>query len=78
MSLVVDLTEILTKAQDPDPTNRNQAEQQLKQLQQHNAASYLLSLATELANDQKPEPNRQMAGLVLKNALDAIGLVVKV
>ena len=74
----VDVTEILGRAQDQDALQRNQAEQQLQQLQQQNVAVYLLSLATELANDGKPEHTRQMAGLLMKNALDAIGVVVKV
>lgn len=73
-----DLTEALTSAQSPDANTRNQAELQLKQFQQSNLASYLLSLATEVANDAKPEHSRQMAGLMLKNALDAPSNSVKV
>ena len=78
MASATDVTEILASAQSPDSNTRNQAEQQLKQFQQQNLASYLLSLATEVASDAKPEHTRQMAGLKLKNSLDAPGIAVKV
>lgn len=78
MAAVADVTEVLTGAQSPDANTRNQAELQLKQFQQQNLPSYLLSLATEIANDAKPEHSRQMAGLMLKNALDAPSAAVKV
>lgn len=78
MASASDISEILQNAQSPDSNTRNQAEQQLKQYQQQNLASYLLSLATEVANDTKPEHTRQMAGLMLKNSLDAPGLAIKV
>lgn len=78
MASVTDLSEVLQNAQSPDSNTRNQAEQQLKQFQQQNLASYLLSLATEVSNNGKPEHTRQMAGLMLKNSLDAPGLTIKV
>ncbi len=78
MASATNLTDVLANAQSPDSNTRNQAEQQLKQFQQQNLASYLLSLATEVASDAKPEHTRQMAGLMLKNALDAPGIAVKV
>ena len=78
MASATDLSDVLQNAQSPDSNTRNQAEQQLKQYQQQNLASYLLSLATEVSSDAKPEHTRQMAGLMLKNALDAPGLAIKV
>lgn len=67
----MDITPLLQNAQNPDASLRNQAEQQLKQLEEQNAAAYLSALASELANSQKPADARQIAGLILKNALDA-------
>ena len=67
----MDITPLLQHAQNPDAAVRNQAEQQLKQLEEQNAAAYLSALASELANSQKPADARQIAGLILKNALDA-------
>ena len=78
MAAAVDISDILNSAQNQDANTRNQAELQLKQFQQQSLASYLLSLATEIAADNKPEHTRQMAGLMLKNALDAPGIAVKV
>lgn len=78
MAATAELTDVLTSAQSPDANIRNQAELQLKQFQQSNLSSYLLSLATEVASDAKPEHSRQMAGLMLKNALDAPSSTVKV
>lgn len=69
--LVLDLTPLLGSAQSPDAAVRNAAEQQLQQLQKEQYPAFLLSLATELASDSKPVDSRRLAGLVLKNALDA-------
>ena len=74
----VDITQVLLGASSSDGAVRTQAEAQLKQFQQQNNASYLLSLATEVANASKPEDARQIAGLILKNSLDAPGLTIKV
>ena len=67
----MDITPLLQNAQNPDASLRNHAEQQLKQLEEQNAAAYLSALASELADSQKPADARQIAGLILKNALDA-------
>ena len=67
----MDLTPLLEHAQSPDAALRNQAEQQLKQLEEQNAVAYLTALASELASSHKPAGARQIAGLILKNALDA-------
>ncbi|KAK9806952.1 hypothetical protein WJX72_008531 [[Myrmecia] bisecta] len=71
MAQAVDITQILQHAQSPDANLRNQAEQQLNQFNAQNPAGYLLSLASELANGDKPHESRQIAGLLLKNSLDA-------
>ncbi|WVZ24843.1 hypothetical protein V8G54_003387 [Vigna mungo] len=40
-------------------------------MNEQNLPSFLFSLAGELANDDKPAESRKLAGLILKNALDA-------
>lgn len=67
----LDITGILSNAQSAIATERQQAEQQLKQLQEGNHAVFLFSLSQELANNGKPSDTRRLAGLILKNALDA-------
>lgn len=71
MAQVLDITSALQNAQNPEPTIRNQAEEQLSSFRLKDLASYLLSLASELANNQKPAESRQISGLLLKNSLDA-------
>ena len=65
----VDLTQVLQGAQNPDRNVGSQAEQQLKQFETQNLSSYLLSLASEVANSAKPLETRQIAGVLFKNAL---------
>ncbi|KAF5478034.1 importin subunit beta-1-like [Juglans microcarpa x Juglans regia] len=69
--MAMEVTQILLNAQAVDSTLRNQAEENLKQFQEQNLPSFLLSLAGELSNDDKPVESRKLAGLILKNALDA-------
>ena len=69
--MAAEITKLLEHAQSPDAALRNQAEQQLKQFEEQNAVAYLTALATELASSNKPAGARQIAGLILKNALDA-------
>ncbi|KAF5734345.1 importin subunit beta-1-like [Tripterygium wilfordii] len=69
--MAMEVTQILLSAQAVDSTVRKQAEENLKQFQEQNLPSFLFSLAGELANDEKPVESRKLAGLVLKNALDA-------
>ena len=68
-----DLTAVLQAAQSGDASIRGQAEQHLKAAEESNASSYLGSLAGELSNNEKPADTRQIAGILLKNALDAPG-----
>ncbi|XP_028798892.1 importin subunit beta-1-like [Neltuma alba] len=69
--MAMEVTQILLNAQAVDGSVRKQAEENLKQFQEQNLPSFLFSLAGELANDEKPAESRKLAGLVLKNALDA-------
>ncbi|GBF94393.1 importin subunit beta-like [Raphidocelis subcapitata] len=67
----IEVTRLLLHAQDPDPSVRTQAEQQIAYFQEQNYAGFLGSLAYELANGEKPPESRRLAGIVLKNNLDA-------
>lgn len=67
----MDITAVLQAAQAQDATLRTQAEAQLKAFQEQNYPTFLYSLAVELANNDKPGDSRRLAGLILKNALDA-------
>jgi importin subunit beta-1 len=69
--MAMEVTQILLNAQAVDGTVRKQAEENLKQFQEQNLPSFLLSLAGELSNDDKPVESRKLGGLILKNALDA-------
>ena len=71
MAAAVDVTQLLLQAQDPDATVRNQAERNLRDFQEQNYPSFLASCAAELSNVNKPPDSRRLAGLVLKNSLDA-------
>ncbi|XP_074281624.1 importin subunit beta-1-like [Silene latifolia] len=69
--MVMEITQVLLNAQSVDGTVRKHAEETLKQFQEQNLPSFLLSLAGELSNEEKPAESRKLAGLILKNALDA-------
>ncbi|KAK9274887.1 hypothetical protein L1049_022141 [Liquidambar formosana] len=69
--MAMEVTQILLNAQAVDATVRNHAEENLKQFQEQNLPSFLLSLSGELGDDDKPVESRKLAGLILKNALDA-------
>lgn len=71
MAAPLEVTQLLLHAQDADANVRTQAEQQIQQFQEQNYPSFLASLAAELSNIQKPADSRRLAGLVLKNTLDA-------
>ncbi|OMO87905.1 hypothetical protein CCACVL1_08665 [Corchorus capsularis] len=67
----MEVTQVLLNAQSIDGALRTNAEENLKQFQEQNLPSFLLSLSGELANEEKPVETRKLAGLILKNALDA-------
>jgi importin subunit beta-1 len=67
----MDLSQILLNAQSPDREVRAGAEKQLAAAEQHNLPSFLHALCLELASADKNPHSRRLAGLILKNALDA-------
>jgi importin subunit beta-1 len=71
MAAPVEVTQLLLHAQDPDPNVRSQAEARIQQYQTENFPGFLASLAAELSNTAKPADSRRLAGLVLKNNMDA-------
>ncbi|KAK1320885.1 hypothetical protein QJS10_CPA03g01148 [Acorus calamus] len=67
----MEVTQILLSAQSADGNVRTAAEQSLKQFQEQNLPAFLLSLSVELSNDASPTESRRLAGIILKNSLDA-------
>lgn len=69
--MAVEITQVLLNAQSIDSSARKYAEESLNQFQDQNLASFFLTLSGELANNDKPVDSRKLAGLILKNTLDA-------
>ncbi|KAG9133976.1 hypothetical protein Leryth_004682 [Lithospermum erythrorhizon] len=69
--MAMEVTQVLLNAQSVDSSVRKQAEETLKQFQEQNLPGFLLSLSGELASDNNPVDSRRLAGLILKNAVDA-------
>ncbi|PKA64707.1 Transportin-1 [Apostasia shenzhenica] len=69
--MAMEITQLLLNAQSIDAAVRKHAEENLKQFQDQNLPGFLLSLSGELANEEKPVDSRKLAGLVIKNTLDA-------
>ncbi|VFQ90988.1 unnamed protein product [Cuscuta campestris] len=69
--MAMEITNFLISAQSADAKTRTEAEATLSQFKEQNLPVFLLSLAVELSNDSKPTESRRLAGLVLKNSLDA-------
>lgn len=68
----MDITTLLVNAQSADQTIRKAAEHALNAAQESaEYGAFWLQCAGELASDAKPLEVRQLAGLILKNALDA-------
>ncbi|XP_076897022.1 importin subunit beta-1-like [Bidens hawaiensis] len=67
----MEVTQILLNAQSVDGSVRKHAEESIKRFQDENLATFLLSLSAELSSEDKPVDSRKLAGLILKNALDA-------
>jgi importin subunit beta-1 len=65
------MTQLLLHASDADAGLRQAAERQLAAFQDGDYPGFLSALARELADESKPQDARRLAGLVLKNALDA-------
>ncbi|KAL2541459.1 ARM repeat superfamily protein [Abeliophyllum distichum] len=69
--MALEITQYLLAAQSPDAKIRTEAESALGQFRDQNLPGFLLSLSFELSNDGKPTESRRLAGIVLKNSLDA-------
>ncbi|KAJ4823522.1 hypothetical protein Tsubulata_017900 [Turnera subulata] len=69
--MAMEITQYLLAAQSADANVRTQAENALRQFQGENLPGFLFSLSLELANNDKPNESRRLAGIVLKNSLDA-------
>ncbi|KAJ3674289.1 hypothetical protein LUZ60_004905 [Juncus effusus] len=69
--MALEVTQILLNAQSVDGVTRKHAEESLNQFQDQNLPAYLLSLSNELSSNEKPNESRKLAGLLLKNAVDA-------
>lgn len=69
--MAVEITQVLLNAQSIDASARKYAEESLNQFQDQNLPSFFLTLSGELANNEKPVDSRKLAGLILKNNLDA-------
>lgn len=65
------ITQWLLDAQNPDPNVRNNSETQLNAFRDQDFPRYVYALSTELATPAKPLDARRLAGLLLKNSLDA-------
>ena len=72
------LTPILSNAASPDAAARSQAEVALSNMREQNYGAFVVALAQELAGEDKPAVARQMAGILLKNNLDAADTAKKV
>eukprot|EP00798_Chlamydomonas_sp_ICE-L_P017132 gene17132-23436_t len=68
---VMDVTQVLLNAQHQDTAIRTEAEGQLKSFQEQNFPSFVASLSAELLNSAKVADSRRLAGLIMKNMLDA-------
>ncbi|KAJ7547373.1 hypothetical protein O6H91_08G082800 [Diphasiastrum complanatum] len=75
--MALEVTQVLLNAQSADGVVRKLAEDNLKQFQEQNLTVFLVSLSHELANNEKPAESRRLAGLILKNSLDAKDTVRK-
>ncbi|GFY83801.1 ARM repeat superfamily protein [Actinidia rufa] len=69
--MALEITQFLLSAQSADAKVRTEAEGNLRQFQEQNLPSFFLSLSVELSNNDKPLESRRLAGIVLKNSLDA-------
>jgi hypothetical protein len=65
----MDLTSVLNAAQGADAVARQAAGQQLAALEAQNFGGFMGLLVQELASESKPAVTRQLAGLIMKNAV---------
>lgn len=71
-----ELTQILINSQSPHQETRRGAEQKLRAAEETNFAAYLAELSQELSSESRPSVARQLAGLVLKNAISGTDPVI--
>ncbi|THG12550.1 hypothetical protein TEA_000029 [Camellia sinensis var. sinensis] len=69
--MALEITQFLLSAQSADAKVRTEAEGNLRQFQEQNLPSFFLSLSVELSNNDKPIESHRLAGVLLKNSLDA-------
>ncbi|GMP93271.1 hypothetical protein CsSME_00043177 [Camellia sinensis var. sinensis] len=69
--MALEIPQFLLSAQSADAKVRTEAEGNLRQFQEQNLPSFFLSLSVELSNNDKPIESRRLAGVLLKNSLDA-------
>lgn len=67
----MNVTEILLAAQSSDHARRSEAEQVLKQAEESNFQGYLVTLADQLSGEENVAESRRLAGLIMKNTVDA-------
>lgn len=73
----MEVTQLLLSAQSPDGNTRLSAEETLKKFQEQDPSSFFVSLSIELSNEEKPSESRRLAGIILKNSLDAKDIITK-
>ncbi|CAN0915124.1 Importin subunit beta-1, partial [Linum grandiflorum] len=72
-NMAMELNEVLSCSHSRDANIWNQTEETLKQFEEQDLPSFLLSLSAELANDEKPAKSRKSAGFILRDVVDAYG-----
>ncbi len=73
----MDLQTVLLAAASPDAGTRQQAEALLQQATETQYGPFLQALCMEFVSEDKPEANRQMAGLYMKNLIVANDSTIK-
>ncbi|CAM0872726.1 unnamed protein product [Alopecurus aequalis] len=73
----MDITEVLLATQSHDGQIRNAAEGNIKHFEEQSFPQFLQALSAELSDDNKPPVSRRLAGILLKNSLDANDLTRK-
>lgn len=67
----MDITAFLLSAQSANAEVQTTVLDRLRQFQHENLPQFLLDLSLELSNDNNPLESRILAGIMLKNSLDA-------
>jgi len=67
----MEVTQILQNALCGDPSLQRSAEELLRNAEEANFAQYMGTLCTELHTENRPPETRKLAGLLMKNSLDA-------